>query len=935
MTLTLNLAGLTTADGPRPREFRYDLGTLRRQSWQWDRVVKSSHLSNCWYGRACNFNVYVKDGIALREEQAANYPAPNDPSVPDPNPRGCQKGACYVHRMYDATRVRYPLKRVRERGGGAWRRVSWDQALTEISDILLDVLANDGPASIIQGGGTRVHSQGSESMGLNAFFEALGSPLPSQNVEIGDDHQGAAVTMGKIMFADSPENWFHADTMLLWGGNPVYTNTANFHYIVEARYHGARLIAISPDYNPSALHADLWIPVNVGSDAALALGMAQVIIEEKLYREDFAREQTDLALLVRADNGKLLRESDLLAGGRDDAFYFFDTAIGGIAEAPRKTLALGNHVPALEGEYELRVLSGRVKVRPVFELLKEKLDRDFTPEKAAAVSGVSAAVIRGLAREIASAKGVVNITTGNWGKFYHGDLIERAIILLFALCGHMGRKGATFSAFPALTPDTAIGALERTGHQMLLSAAGADPRYTAWKEDGYTTEMILYEYTKQAVARGSFSLTGMVHYIHGGLAKLAEAHNGWDPDLKRPIGEYLRESLEKKWQVVSPPAEQEPRVLFQVGGNVFRRGRATEQMLATLLPKLKLMVTVDWRMSATGLYSDYILPACGWYERTSNFLLGCTQSPFMQVVDKATEPLYESLSDWAIFVRLARKLAERAQARGLQGFKDKDGKERSLERIEEQVTCGGIYSEDDEEGLARDSFLNSTNREEMSWEEFKNRGIAAYTGLGTALRSLGNAGELEAGEPFVPLTWHVQKKEPYPTLTRRLQFYIDHEWYLELNEHLPTHKECPKVGGDYPLQITGGHARWSMHSDWVDDSVILSLQRGEPVAFVSAADARARGIDDCDFVEMYNDVASFRVLAAVSAAVRPGQVIIYHSWENYQFAGWRHFKNVMAGPPNPIEFVGGYGHLRPDAVTLSPGPSDRGTRVEMRKAQTP
>ena len=73
------------------------------------------------------------------------------------------------------------------------------------------------------------------------------------------------------------------------------------------------------------------------------------------------------------------------------------------------------------------------------------------------------------------------------------------------------------------------------------------------------------------------------------------------------------------------------------------------------------MVTVDWRMSATGLYSDYILPACGWYERTSNFLLGCTQSPFMQVVDKATEPLYESQSDWTIFVRLAKALSARAR----------------------------------------------------------------------------------------------------------------------------------------------------------------------------------------------------------------------------------------------------------------------------------
>jgi DMSO reductase family type II enzyme molybdopterin subunit len=934
-TLTLELSGLAAVDTSSSKDLAYELRDLRQQPWEWDRVVKSSHLSNCWYGRACNFNVYVKDGIALREEQAANYPLPSGSIVPDPNPRGCQKGACYVHRMYDPTRVRYPLKRRGGRGEGRWQRVSWDQALTEVADILLDVLTTEGPETIIQGGGTRVHSQASEGVGLNAFFEALGSPLPSQNVEIGDDHQGAAITLGKIMFADSPDNWFYADTMLVWGGNPAYTNVANFHYIAEARYSGTRVIAISPDYNASAIHADLWIPVNIGTDAALALSLAQVIIKEKLYREDFVREQTDLPLLVRLDNGKLLREKDLKKDGRDDAFYIYDLVSKSISEAPRKSLALGGMVPALEGAYEVRTLSGQTTARPVFELLKAKLDESFTPQKASTISGVAATVIERLAREVASAKGVVNITTANWGKFYHGDLIERAIILLFALCGHMGRRGATFSAFPALTPDTALGAIERTGHQMLVSAAGADPRYAAWKEDGYTTEMILYEYTKQAAARGAFSLTGMVHYVHGGLAELAKPHNGWDPHLKRPIGEYIDEALAKRWQVVYPPPEKEPRILFQIGGNVFRRGRATDQLLKHLLPKLKLLVTVDWRMSATGLYSDYILPACGWYERTSTFMLGCTHSPFMQVVDKAAEPLYESQSDWTIFVRLAKKLAARARERGIVTFRDKEGRERRLDSVEEQVTCGGIYTEDDEEGLARDAFLNSTNREEMSWEEFKDRGIAAYTGLGTALRSVGNACDMKAGEPLVPLTWHTEKKEPYPTLTRRMQFYIDHDWYLELDEHLPTHKDCPAAGGDYPLQVTGGHARWSMHSDWVDDAVILGLQRGEPVAFISAKDADSREIRDGEFVELHNDVASFRILVAVSAAVRPGQVIIYHAWENYQFEGWRHFKNVMPGPPNPIEFAGGYGHIRPDAVTLSPGPSDRGTRVDMRKVSGP
>jgi anaerobic selenocysteine-containing dehydrogenase len=195
---------------------------------------------------------------------------------------------------------------------------------------------------------------------------------------------------------------------------------------------------------------------------------------------------------VRADNGKLLREKDLKAGGREDAFYCYDEVSGRITEAPRKSLALNGIVPALKGEYEAQTLSGKVTVRPVFELLRRQLNERYTPDKAAPITGVPASQIEQLAREMATAGGVVNITTSNWGKFYHGDLIERAIILLFALCGHMGRKGATFNAFPALTPDTALGALERHGHQILLAASSSDPRYAAWKEDGYTTEMILY-----------------------------------------------------------------------------------------------------------------------------------------------------------------------------------------------------------------------------------------------------------------------------------------------------------------------------------------------------------------------------------------------------------------------------------------------------------
>jgi len=85
-------------------------------------------------------------------------------------------------------------------------------------------------------------------------------------------------------------------------------------------------------------------------------------------------------------------------------------------------------------------------------------------------------------------------------------------------------------------------------------------------------------------------------------------------------------------------------------------------------------------------------------------------------------------------------------------------------------------------------------------------------------------------------------------------------------------------------------------------------------------------------VEVFNDVSSFEIGAIVAPAVRPGQVVIYHNWVNYQFPGWRHFKSVMPSPLNPVELAGDYGHIRPITMSNYPGFSDRGTRVDVRKA---
>ncbi|MCZ7536982.1 MAG: molybdopterin-dependent oxidoreductase [Acidimicrobiia bacterium] len=123
-----------------------------RESWTWDDVVHVTHSrANCI--SACSLDAYVKDGIVWREEQNANYEQACA-DVPDFNPRGCPSGCAYSVQMYDPTRIRYPMKRVGERGSGKWQRLSWDEALSEIADKLIDVIVEDGAECIVYDHGT-------------------------------------------------------------------------------------------------------------------------------------------------------------------------------------------------------------------------------------------------------------------------------------------------------------------------------------------------------------------------------------------------------------------------------------------------------------------------------------------------------------------------------------------------------------------------------------------------------------------------------------------------------------------------------------------------------------------------------------------------------------------------------------------------------------
>ncbi len=906
-----------------------DWRDLYREKWSWDAVVRSSHWVNCWYQAHCAWNVYVKDGIVWREEQAADYPQTR-PEVPDWNPRGCQKGACFSERMYDPARVPYPLERVGPRGSGRFRRISWDEALEKVADAILDTLVEEGSDRVVWDLGPGI-STGVQTAGQARLRTLLDSTVLDMNTEIGDGHRGAAETFGKIVFERSADDYFFSDLILCWGANPAYTQIPNAHFLTEARYRGARLVCISPDHSATAIHSDLWIPVNPGGDAALALGVAHLLLRDGRVDEEFVREQTDLPLLVRTDTRRYLRESDLRDGGSDEILYLHDPKRG-LVPAPRRSLDLGTLRPDLRGRFEATLADGsRVTVRPVFELLEERL-REYTPERAAALSGAPAPLIRKLADLFAKARAASMVTTSNFAKYYHGNLVERSQALLFALTGHFGRKGTGFVGFPFLMLDSLDDFVLSMFGLPLRAMIGASQLVdeARLRMAGYTDEMIVYERSRRSFETGQEVSGALFWYIHGGLLEASRKLQDWDPFLKRPVEEVLRESLDKGWQHVWPKPGNPPRVLISLVSNPLRRIRCYPLLLEHLWPELRSVVVIDWRMTSTALHADLVLPAAAWYERTEHKWV----TPLMPFIHggRKVATFKEARSDWEIFSRLAEAIDRRASERGIREFVDRAGRTRSFEGFYRTFSNNGRFGHRDDEAVARELIEKTSNLAGVDFDALMDRGYARFTGVGESIASIGNATDIRPDDTVTPLTDHVEGRKPYPTLSRRIQFYLDQELYLELDEALPRHKAPPAAGGAYPLQLTGGHTRWSIHAAWRDDRMMLRQQRGEPVAWMSSADAAARGIRDGDLVRVRNDLDHFLIRVKVAPGVRPGQFIVYHAWENYQFRARRGFQNLIPSPLNPVELSGGQFHLRPMTICLQPSHTDRDTRVEVERA---
>lgn len=231
----------------------------------------------------CGVLVHVDDDKVTRIEGDRNHPMN----------RGfaCVKGRQYHQYVYHPDRLKYPLKRAGERGEGKWERISWGQALDEISKRVTECKEDYGRESIAV-----MHGTGPRPTGISQklFAHALGSP----NVISVDLHicfmpslVAERVTIGQSVMMERGPDYTNANCIVIWGGNPVNSHPPKGLEVLEAkRSRNVKLVVVDPRRTRLAAKADLWLQVRPGTDLALALGMINVIVEERLYDKEFVDE---------------------------------------------------------------------------------------------------------------------------------------------------------------------------------------------------------------------------------------------------------------------------------------------------------------------------------------------------------------------------------------------------------------------------------------------------------------------------------------------------------------------------------------------------------------------------------------------------------------------------------------------------------------------
>jgi anaerobic selenocysteine-containing dehydrogenase len=430
----------------------------------------------------CGCEAIVEDGRLVAIEP--------DPSHPTGKAL-CAKGRASPELVSAPDRLLYPLRRTRPKGDPdpGWRRIGWDEALDETATAMRRIAAESGPEAVAFAVTTTSGTAISDAAPwIDRLINAFGSPNNCNAMEICAWHRQYARAFTTGTGIGMPD-YAQAGCILLWGHNPSTSLLAAATRVADARAGGAKLVVVDPRRIGFAVKADCWLPVRPGTDAAVALAIAGIMIDEGWFDADFVREWTNGPFLVRDDDGTLLRAEALASGGQ--GFVTWDEGRG-VALRYDPNLRAYDEPPvrlALSGAVVVAGRGGQIACRPAFELYAREC-RAMSPEAAAQLSGVDAAAIREAARLLWQHRPVAHYTWTGLEQHSNATQTDRAIAILHALTGSIDAPGGNLQLAQVPVNDVSGGELRDPGQW--LKALGRDERPLGPAKSGWITSDDLY-----------------------------------------------------------------------------------------------------------------------------------------------------------------------------------------------------------------------------------------------------------------------------------------------------------------------------------------------------------------------------------------------------------------------------------------------------------
>ncbi|MCG3138835.1 MAG: Nitrate reductase [Phycisphaerae bacterium] len=468
------------------------------------------------------------------------------------DPRCCQKGLALVRRIYGDRRPKRPMMRLGfkrwiedglprhpqtgavdadnylRRGQDSWVTVSWETAFDYAARALVDIArtynGEEGKQRLLaqgydpamvettEGVGTRTlkFRGGMPALGMTRVFAQyrLANSMALLDAKLRqvapEQAKGATGWDNYSWHTDLPPghpmvtgqqtvdfdlcNAEHAQLLLVWGMNWITTKMPDAHWMCESRMKGTKVVVISAEYSATMNKADEGLIVRPGTTPALAMGIAQVLMAEKLYDAEYIKANTDLPLLIRMDTGKMLRASEVFADYQPAALQNNVVLTESSDPGPAihlqpgpviplaKRLEWGDYViwnrktqlpaavnrdqvgrffiatgadPQMEGEVRVDLADGSTIVcRTVFDVTRQLLDASYTPEQVEKISWAKAEAVRSLARQIAANMEKTHFIMGMGpNQYFNSDLKDRAIFLIAALTRNIGRIGGNVGSY--------------------------------------------------------------------------------------------------------------------------------------------------------------------------------------------------------------------------------------------------------------------------------------------------------------------------------------------------------------------------------------------------------------------------------------------------------------------------------------------------------